>query len=157
MRLRYFLAPAVLAAAFLPTADAQQSPLLKIEEQRQAAAMKKVEQAIREAVADAQKLQQAGSTIRAGERLRQAMRLLDDPILKKESTEAWKTQLAAAMTAVDAGKKPELTEAPANPHKVADMARTSSMDFSLLTRSGRTMTVGLPGYFLFSASISLSA
>ena len=56
---------------------------------------------IREAVADAQRLQAAGSNARAAERLRSAIRLLDDPILPKKNVDAWRTQLTAGIRSAE--------------------------------------------------------
>jgi hypothetical protein len=126
MRTRYLLAPAVLAGAFTLSASAQPDGLLKQQEALQAVAMQKVERSIREAVADAQKLQAAGSTARAAERLRSAQRLLDDPILPRKSVDAWRDQLASAVRTVEAGKKPEVVD-PTNPNKEAEIARVKAM------------------------------
>jgi hypothetical protein len=126
MRTRYLLAPAVLAGAFTLSASAQPDGLLKQQEALQAVAMQKVERAIREAVADAQKLQAAGSNARAAERLRSAQRLLDDPILPRKSVDAWRDQLASAVRTVEAGKKPEVVD-PTNPNKEAEIARVKAM------------------------------
>ncbi|HKB03936.1 MAG TPA: hypothetical protein VKD90_17065, partial [Gemmataceae bacterium] len=106
MRTRYLLAPAILAGAFALSAQAQPDSLLKQQEALQTVAMQKVEKSIKDAVADAQRLQAAGSSARAAERLRSAMRLLDDPILPKKNVDAWRTQLASAVRTVEAGKKP---------------------------------------------------
>lgn len=126
MRMRYLLAPALIAGAFSLSAQAQPDSLLKQQEAMQAVAMQKVERSIREAVADAQKLQAAGSIARAGERLRSAQRLLDDPILPKKSVDAWRDQLASAIRTVEAGKKPEVVD-PTNPTKEAEVARVKAM------------------------------
>src|SRR5436190_1276837 len=109
MRSRYLLAAALLAVAFTLRAPAQDNALLKQQEQLQAVAVQKVEVSLKEALADAKRLQQAGSAARAGERLRSAIRLLDDPILPKKTVDAWRAQLASALQAVEAGKKPEVT------------------------------------------------
>lgn len=124
MRSRYLLAPALLAGLFASPAPAQDG-LLKQQEKLQAVAVQKVEASIREAVTDAQRLQQAGSIVRATERLRAAQRLLDDPVLPRKNVDAWRAQLADAMRAVEGGKKPELREA--NPGKEAEVARVKAM------------------------------
>jgi hypothetical protein len=124
MRTHYFLAP-VLAGAFALSAPAQDS-LLKQQEQLQAVAIQKVERSVREAVAEAQRLQAAGSHVRAAERLRAAQRLLDDPILPKKNTDAWRTQLAAAVRAAESGKRAEIAD-PANQGKEAEIARVKAM------------------------------
>jgi len=126
MRTRYLLAPAILAGAFALSAQAQPDSLLKQQEALQTVAMQKVEKSIKDAVADAQRLQAAGSSARAAERLRSAMRLLDDPILPKKNVDAWRTQLASAVRTVEAGKKPEVTD-PTNPNKEAEIARVKAM------------------------------
>src|SRR3954452_4356655 len=126
MRTRYLLAPALLAGAFTLSAQAQPDGLIKQQEALQSVAMQKVEKSIRDAVADAQKLQAAGSTARASERLRSAMRLLDDPILPRKNVDAWRDQLASAIRTVEAGKKPEVGD-PTNPNKEAEIARVKAM------------------------------
>ena len=124
MRFRYFLAPAVLCGMFALQSPAQDA-LLKQQEKLQAVAIQKVETSLRDAFADAQKLQQAGSTVRAAERLRAASRLLDDPILPKARVDAWRAQVNQAIKAVEGGKKPEITET--NPQKAAEVARVQKM------------------------------
>ena len=105
MRFGFLLAPAVLVGAFSTSAPAQ-NELLKQQEQLQAVAMQKVERSIREAVAEAQRLQASGSNARAAERLRSAQRLLDDPILPKKSVDAWRTELTLAIRTAEAGTTP---------------------------------------------------
>lgn len=125
MRLRYFLIPAMLVGAFACSAAAQNG-LLKQQEKLQAVAMQKVENGVRDAVAEAQRLQRAGSNARASERLRAAMRLLDDPILPKKNVDAWRVQLNAALAGVERGNRPiELRES--NPEKEAEVARVKKM------------------------------
>src|SRR5438045_2042699 len=116
MRSRYLLAPVVLAGAFTLTAPAQENALLKQQEQLQAVAVQKVESSFKEAIADAKRLQAAGSTARAAERLRTAIHLLDDPILPKKNTDAWRSQLNDALRLVEAGKKPDVMLESTNPH-----------------------------------------
>jgi general secretion pathway protein D len=124
MRIRHLLAPALLAGAFTIPAAAQDA-LLKQQEKLQAVAIQKVEKSIREAVTDAQRLQQGGSNLRAAERIRQAMHLLDDPILPRSNVEAWRKQLNEALRAAEAGRKPELE--PSNTQKDAEVARVRAM------------------------------
>src|SRR5262245_2389033 len=127
MRTRYLFAPAVALLAGLCVSSAPaQDQLLKQQEQLQAVAMQRVESKIREAVADAQKLQAAGSNARAAERLRSAQRLLDDPILPKKSVDAWRTELASAIRAAAAGQKAEVKD-PANAGNEAKIARVKVM------------------------------
>src|SRR5215208_4796606 len=126
MRTRYLLAPALLAGAFTLSAQAQPDGLIKQQEALQNVAMQRVEKSIREAVADAQKLQAAGSPARAAERLRSAMRVLDDPILPKKNVDAWRGQLTSAVRTVEAGKKPDVVD-PTNPNKEAEIARVKAM------------------------------
>src|SRR5262249_13105839 len=116
----------LLTGLFAGGAVAQQDRLLKQQEQLQAVAMQKVETSIKEAVAEAQKLTAAGSKARASERLRQALRLLDDPILPAKSVEAWRTQLNDAIKAAEAGRAPTVTD-PTNAHKDAEGARVKAM------------------------------
>src|SRR5262245_33956357 len=104
MRMRYYVASAILAGVVSASAPAQDQ-LLKQQEQLQAVAIQKVERSIREAIIEAQKLQAAGSNARAAERLRSAVRMLDDPILPKKSVDAWRTELAAGIRAAESGKK----------------------------------------------------
>jgi hypothetical protein len=125
MRSRYFIASVLVAGAFSVAAPAQDA-LLKQQEKLQAVAMQKVEASIREAVADAQRLQAAGSTARATERLRSAQRLLDDPILPKKNVDAWREQLSNATRSVEAGKKPVVVDS-TNPLKEAEIARVKAM------------------------------
>ena len=127
MRTRYLLAPAVLAGAFTLAAPAQDNRLLKQQEQLQAVAVQKVEISLKEAIADAKRLQQAGSNARAAERLRSAIRLLDDPILPKTNVDTWRTQLTGALRAVEAGQKAEVTLESTNPHRDAEIARVKAM------------------------------
>jgi hypothetical protein len=127
MRSRYLLAPVVLAGAFTLAAPAQENALLKQQEQLQAVAVQKVESSLKEALADARRLQQAGSNARAAERLRTAVRLLDDPILPKKNVDTWRVQLNEALRSVEAGKKPEVTLESSNPHKDAEVARIKAM------------------------------
>jgi hypothetical protein len=124
MRFPYLLAPVLLCGAFALQSPAQDA-LLKQQEKLQAVAIQKVETSIREAFADAQRLQQAGSTARASERLRAASRLLDDPILPKARVDAWRSQLNEAIKSVEGGKKPEIVET--NPQKAAEVARVKAM------------------------------
>jgi hypothetical protein len=124
MRSRYLFAFLVSAICTLPAIA--QDELLKQQEKLQAVAMQKVENSIREAVADAQRLQAAGSTARASERLRTALRQLDDPILPKKNVDAWRVQLNDAMRAVESGKKPVVTDT-LNPEKEAAVARVKAM------------------------------
>jgi len=126
MRIGYLIAPAILVGAFSASAPAQ-NELLKQQEQLQAVAMQKVERSIREAVADAQKLQAAGSNARAAERLRSALRLLDDPILPKKSVESWRTELAAGIRSAESGKKAEVKDPTTNPLKEAEVAKVKAM------------------------------
>jgi hypothetical protein len=126
MRSRYLLAPALLAG-MLDTGAPAQDQLLKQQEQLQAVAVQKVEISLKEALNDAQRLQQAGSTARAAERLRTAVRLLDDPILPKKNVDTWRAQLTEALRSVEAGKKPAVTLESANPHREAEIARVKAM------------------------------
>ena len=125
MRSHYLLAPAVLAGVL--TAGAPAQDLLNRQEQLQAVAVQKVELTLKEALADAQRLQQAGSTARAAERLRTALRQLDDPILPKKNVDIWRAQLAEAIRSVEAGKKPAIALEPTNPHREAEIARVKAM------------------------------
>jgi hypothetical protein len=125
MRTPYLLAPALIVGS-LTVAAFGQDQLLKQQEKLQSVAMQKVEISIKEAVADAQKLQQSGSNGRAAERLRSALRLLDDPILPKQSTEAWKATLTSAIRSAEVGK-PAVVVDPTNPHKEAEVARIKAM------------------------------
>ena len=127
MRSRFLLAAVVLAGAFTPTIQAQENGLLKQQEQLQAVAVQKVEMSLKEALADARRLQAAGSTARSAERLRSAVRLLDDPILPKKTTDTWRTQLNDALRLVEAGQKPEVTLESSNPHRDAEVARIKAM------------------------------
>lgn len=123
MRIQHFISAGLVALAVAANAPAQDQ-LLKQQERLQVVAMQKVEAAIREALADAQKLQAANSNVRAAERLRSALRLLDDPILLRKSTDVWRAQLNDAIRMVEAGKRPELTAAtPANPAKAAELEK----------------------------------
>ena len=125
MRIGYSVASAVLVGVFCTSVRAQDQ-LLRQQEQLQAVAMQKVERSIREAVADAQKLQAAGSNARAAERLRSAQKLLDDPILPKKSVDAWRTELASAIRNAESGKPAEVKD-PTNPVKEAEVARVKAM------------------------------
>jgi general secretion pathway protein D len=127
MHFRYPLAAIILTGAFTPIAPAQENALLKQQEQLQAVAVQKVETSLKEALAEAKRLQAAGSTARAAERLRSAVRLLDDPILPKKTTDTWRTQLTDALRLVEAGKKPEVTLESSNPNRDADIARIKAM------------------------------
>lgn len=128
MRTRYLLIPALLIGAFTATLVAPaQDGLLKQQEKLQAVAMQRVEANIRDAVAEAQKLQKAGQNARAGERLRSALRLLDDPILPRKNVEAWSTQLNAALAGVDRGGNKPITLSESNPGKEAEVARVKAM------------------------------
>ena len=127
MRSRYLLAPAVLAGAFTLAAPAQDNRLLKQQEQLQAVAVQKVELSLKEALADAKRLQQAGSNARAAERLRSALRQLEDPILPKKNVDAWRAQITGALRSVEAGQKPEVTLESSNPHRDAEVARVKAM------------------------------
>jgi hypothetical protein len=127
MRSRYLLAPALLAGAFTLAAPAQENRLLKQQEQLQAVAVQKVESSLKEALAEAKRLQQAGSSARAAERVRSAIRLLDDPILPKKNVDTWRAQLNEALRSVEAGKKPEVTLESTNPNKEAEVARIKAM------------------------------
>src|SRR3954466_1579345 len=100
MRTRYLLAPVVLAGAFTLAAPAQENALLKRQGQLQAVAVQKVESSLKEALADAKRLRQAGSNARAAERLRSAVRQLDDPILPRKTVDTWRAQLSEALRAV---------------------------------------------------------
>ncbi|HEX3148929.1 MAG TPA: hypothetical protein VHR66_12680 [Gemmataceae bacterium] len=126
MRFRYLLAPALLGGAFTLSAPAQDG-LLKQQEQLQLVAVQKVESSLKDALAEASRLQQAGSTARAGERLRSAMRLLDDPVLPKKNVDVWRGQLNDAMRLVESGKKPAITLESANPNREAEVARIKAM------------------------------
>src|SRR5688572_12331378 len=124
MRTRYLLAPAVFAGVFALSSPAQDG-LLKQQEALQAVAIQKVEKSIKDAVAEAQRLQAAGSSARAAERLRSAARLLDDPMLPRKNVDAWRAQLTSAVRAVEAGQKPEVPLA--NSNKDAELARLKAM------------------------------
>lgn len=125
MPVRKLLASAMLTGALAASGSAQDNALLKQQEKLQQVAIQKVEAGIREAVADAQRLQAAGSTRRATERLRTALQSLDDPILPKKHVDAWRVQLTAAMTAAEQGKKPVIAEA--NPNREAEVVRLKAM------------------------------
>src|SRR6516162_8715824 len=127
MHIRYPFAAVILTAAFTPIVHAQENALLKQQEQLQAVAVQKVETSLKEALADAKRLQAAGSTARAAERLRSAVRLLDDPILPKKTTDTWRAQLNDALRLVEAGKKPEVTLESSNPNRDAEIARIKAM------------------------------
>lgn len=127
MRTRLLLASAVLAGAFALTAPAQENRLLKQQEQLQAVAVQRVETSLKESLADAKRLQQGGSNARAAERLRSAIRQLDDPILPKTTADAWRTQLTDALRSVEAGRKPEVTLESSNPARDAEVARVKAM------------------------------
>lgn len=124
---RVLLAPALLAGAFTLSAPAQENRLLKQQEQLQAVAVQRVETALKESLADAKRLQQGGSNARAAERLRSAMRQLDDPILPKKTADTWRTQLTEALRSVEAGRKPEVTLESSNPARDAEVARIKAM------------------------------
>src|SRR5262245_20401217 len=123
MRFRYLLAPVLFCGSFALVAPAQDQ-LLKQQEKLQAVAIQKVEKSISDALADAQKLQAAGSKVRAGERLRSAMLQLDDPILPKAKADAWRAQLNTAIRNIE-DQKPVVREA--NPIKEADVAKVKAM------------------------------
>jgi hypothetical protein len=123
MRLRYLLAALVVAGVLAPAPGQENNTLLRQQEKLQTVAMQKVETSIKEAVSDAQRLSAAGSNARASERLRAALRLLDDPILPKKQTDEWRAQLTAAMRQAEAGKKPVVTAPGSNPLKEAEIAR----------------------------------
>ena len=127
MRLRNLLAPALLAGVLILPASAQENRLLKQQEQLQAVAVQKVESSLKEAISDAKRLQQGGSNARAAERLRGAIRLLDDPILPKQTVDTWRNQLTGALRTVEAGQKTEVTLESANPHRDAEVARVKAM------------------------------
>jgi hypothetical protein len=124
MRARYLLVPALLCGAFAVVAPAQDQ-LLKQQEKLQQVAVQKTERTIADAIAEAQRLQQSGSTLRATERLRSALRQIEDPVLPKEKVDAWRAQLNDAIRAVEGGKKPIVAEA--NPEKSAQVARVKAM------------------------------
>jgi len=127
MRHRFFLAPLFLSGVFSVTAISQDNTLLKQQEKLQSVAMQKVETSIKEAVSEAQRLSAAGSSGRAVERLRTAMRQLDDPVLPKKQVDEWRAQLTAALKQAEAGKKPTVTEPGSNPLKEAEVARVKTM------------------------------
>lgn len=126
MRYRFLLATGLSLSVCLVATQAQPSPILKIEEQRQAAAKLKIDQALSDAIKDAENLQRSGSTQRAIERLKQAQRLLDDPILSKDFADARRNQLTLAIKNVTTGERlaPEPTT---NPHKAVDAAKLKAM------------------------------
>ena len=125
MRYRYFLAAAIAGGTFGLDVTAQD--LLKQQEKLQVVAMQKVETNVRDAVAEAQRLQAAGSNVRAAERLRAALRMLEDPILPKKDVDAWRTTLTSALRLAEAGKKLEISDPKANPLKEAEVARIKAM------------------------------
>ncbi len=122
MRLRHFVTAGVVALSVAAVSPAQDQ-LLKQQEKLQAVALLKVEAAVQSSVAEAQKLQAAGSHVRAAERIRQAMRMLDDPVLPKKETDKLRAQLGDALRAAEAGKKPEIAGTTANPLKAAEIER----------------------------------
>ena len=122
MRLRHFVTAGVVALSVAAVSPAQDQ-LLKQQEKLQAVALLKVEAAVQSSVAEAQKLQAAGSSVRAAERVRQAMRMLDDPVLPKKETDKLRAQLSDALRAAEAGKKPEIAGTTANPLKAAEIER----------------------------------
>jgi hypothetical protein len=124
MRVRFLLAPAILCGSFALVAPAQDQ-LLKQQEKLQTVAIQKVEKSINDALADAQKLQAAGSKVRAAERLRSALIQLDDPILPKAKADAWRAQLNASIRNIEDGNKPIIAEA--NPEKEAQVAKVNAM------------------------------
>lgn len=127
MRLRYLLTPLFVSGVFAMPLPAQESTLLKQQEKLQTVAMQKVETSLKEAVGEAQRLSAAGSNGRAAERLRSALRQLDDPILPKKQVDEWRVQLAAALKLAEAGKKPTVTEPGSNPLKEAEVARVKAL------------------------------
>ncbi|WP_157369281.1 hypothetical protein [Zavarzinella formosa] len=122
MRLRHFITAGIVAGAVVSASPAQDQ-LIRQQEKLQTVAMQKVEISIQSALAEAQKLQAAGSNVRAAERLRQAMRLLDDPVLPKKKTDEWRAQLTDALRLAEAGKRPEITVKSANPLKASEVER----------------------------------
>lgn len=127
MRSRDFVAPVLLAGTLTLGASAQDNRLLRQQEQLQAVAVQKVEASLREAVADAQRLQAAGSTARAAERLRNAMRLIEDPILPQKNVDAWRAQLTGAIRSIEAGQKPGAAVGAANPHRETEIAKIKAL------------------------------
>jgi len=125
MRLRHFVTAGVVALSVAAVSPAQDS-LLRQQERLQAVALQKVEVAVQSTVAEAQKLSAAGSHVRAAERIRQAMRMLDDPVLLKKDTDKLRGQLNEALRMAESGKRPEVagTTAPAaNPLKADEVAK----------------------------------
>ena len=105
MRVRCLLLSALFCGTFTLTATAQDQ-LLRQQEKLQAVAIQKVNRLVNEAITDAQRLQQAGSSVRATQRLRTTMMQLDDPILPRDKVDAWRRQLTEAIRSVESGKKP---------------------------------------------------
>lgn len=105
MRARFWIAPLFVSGTLATTLPAQDN-LLKQQEKLQAVAIQKVEANVKEAMNDAQRLSAAGSSVRAAERLRSALRSLDDPILPRAKVEDLRTQLTAALRQTEAGNRP---------------------------------------------------
>ena len=125
MKLRHFFSAGMIAGAIAASSPAQDQ-LIRQQEKLQAVAIQKVEASIRDTLNEAQRLQAAGSNARAAERIRQSMRLLDDPVLPQKKTDQWRTQLSEALSRAEKGQRVDvsLTSAKTNsPLKAADLEK----------------------------------
>jgi hypothetical protein len=125
MRIRSLLVAGLSCSLWVASANAQ--PQLKQQEQLQAVAKQRIDAAIRDALSEAQRLQASGSTQRAADRLRGAMKMLEDPLLPKDFTDTRRNQLSAAIKATEGGLKPAIDPPASNPNRDVDAAKLKAM------------------------------
>lgn len=109
IRIRALTLPALLAmgfCAFLSSVSGQGKPedLLNRAKAEQAVLTQRVEAKLRDAIADARKLQ-ATSPVRAANLLRSAMFQLDDPLIPASFRSEWSAQLTSQIKAIESGRK----------------------------------------------------
>ena len=109
IRVRTLTLPALLATglcAFISSVSGQAKPedLLNRAKAEQAAVTSRVESKLRDAIADARRLQ-ATSPIRAANVLKSALFQLDDPLIPPSFKTEWTAQLTAQIKLIESGKK----------------------------------------------------
>ncbi len=108
-RIRTLTAPALVAMGlclFISAASGQSKPedLLNRAKGEQAVLMQRLEQKMRDAIADARRLQST-SPVRAANLLRSAIGQLDDPLIPPGFRADWTRQLTAQIKLIESGKR----------------------------------------------------
>ncbi len=157
MVLPRYLASVILSGVLVGSLPAQDH-LLKQQEKLQAVAVQKVDSNVRDAISEAQKLRASGSTLRASERIKSALRAIEDPILPKKNVDAWRAQLNESLRNTETAAKPAPINKEAQEARDAQKAKLQKLveDDKAIQRKLETIAVLYRANELKQAKIEIS-